>query len=164
MKQRPFVRRRAILVAAGVALFVAVLGGLSTDLGPWYAALHVPPWKPPDFLFGPAWTLIFALTALSAAHAWQCAPSRAYHDGILVFYSLNACLNVLWSLLFFRLHRPDWAGIEVVFLWSSIIVLMAFTGRFAVRAAVLLAPYLVWVTFAAALNVAIVRLNGPFGA
>jgi tryptophan-rich sensory protein len=79
-------------------------------------------------------------------------------------FALNGLLNVLWSLLFFRLRRPDWALFEVGLLWLSIVLLIALAGRHARRAGWLLLPYLVWVSFAAALNIAIVRLNGPFGA
>ncbi|RYF68792.1 MAG: tryptophan-rich sensory protein, partial [Comamonadaceae bacterium] len=70
---------------------------------------------------------------------------------------------VLWSLLYFRLRRPDWALVEVVFLWLSILVLMIALHRHAKLATWLLLPYLVWVTFAGLLNLATVRLNGPFG-
>ena len=72
-------------------------------------------------------------------------------------------LNVLWSLLFFRLHRPDWALIEVVFLWLSIGVLILFLAKVSRTASALLAPYLVWVSIAAALNYEVVKMNPPFG-
>jgi tryptophan-rich sensory protein len=73
-----------------------------------------------------------------------------------------AFLNVLWSLLFFRLRRPDWALVEVGFLWLSILALMIVLFRYSRLAGLLLLPYLVWVGFAGALNFAVVRLNGPF--
>jgi tryptophan-rich sensory protein len=76
---------------------------------------------------------------------------------------LNAFLNVSWSLLFFRLRRPDWALAEVGMLWLSILVLLVFLGRVSRTSGWLLVPYLAWVAFAAALNLAVVRLNGPFG-
>lgn len=154
-------RRRAVLVAAIAALGVALLGGLSTDIGPWYAGLRQPPWKPPDAAFGPAWTLIFALTALAGVSAWRGAsPQR--RSAVLIVFALNAFLNVLWSLLFFRLRRPDWAFGEVLFLWSSILLMMVVCWRCSRTAVLLLLPYLAWVTFAATLNLEVVRLNGPF--
>ena len=121
-------RAKAVGTAALAALGVAVLGGLSTDIGPWYAGLRKPPWQPPDWLFGPVWTLIYALTAAAAVRAWLAAGPRA-HGGLLSAYALNAFLNVLWSLLFFRMHRPDWAVVEVVFLWASIVLLIVVTRR-----------------------------------
>ena len=82
---------------------------------------------------------------------------------MLVLFGFNAFTNVLWSLLFFRLRRPDWALAEVSFLWLSILLLIVYLGRFSPRSGWLLAPYLAWVSFAAVLNLAVVRLNGPFG-
>jgi tryptophan-rich sensory protein len=156
-------RWKAIAWAAAAAFGVAILGGLSTDIGPWYRSLAEPPWKPPDFLFGPAWTLIYACAAIAGVRAWQRADTRARRDGLLGLFALNAFLNVLWSLLFFRLRRPDWALAEVGFLWLSILLLIVFLGRFSRASGWLLAPYLAWVSFAAALNLAVVRLNAPFG-
>jgi tryptophan-rich sensory protein len=152
-----------IVVAALAATTVAVLGGLMTELGTWYYDLRQPAWKPPDWLFGPAWTALFALIALAGIRAWQDAPDRRMREWLLALFALNAFLNVLWSLLFFRLRRPDWALVEVGFLWLSIVVLIAVLARWSRPAAWLLAPYLAWVTFAAALNAAVVRLNAPFG-
>lgn len=156
-------RLRPVIVAALAALAVAVLGGLMTDIGPWYRSLVQPAWKPPDWLFGPAWTLIYGLTAAAGVLAWRRTPKGAPRDSMLALFALNAFLNVLWSLLYFRLRRPDWALAEVVFLWLSILVLMIALHRHARMATWLLLPYLVWVTFAGLLNLATVRLNGPFG-
>jgi tryptophan-rich sensory protein len=142
---------------------VAVLGALMTDLGPWYAGLRQPPWKPPDWAFGPVWTTIFALAAAAGVIGWRHAPSRASRELLLLLFALNCFLNVFWSLLFFRLHRPDWALLEVPFLWLSVLALIVVLARHARVAAWLLAPYLVWVTIAAVLNWQTVRLNGPFG-
>ena len=156
-------RWRPILIAAGAALSVAVLGALMTDLGPWYAGLKQPAWKPPDAAFGPIWTTIFALSATAGVIGWRRAPSKAQREWLLVLFAANGFLNVLWSLLFFRLHRPDWSMLEVPVLWLSVLALMLLLSRFAKLAAWLLAPYLVWVAIAAALNWQTIQLNGPFG-
>ncbi len=148
-------------MAVLLTLAVAGLGGWATQLGPWYAALKQPPWKPPDAAFGPAWTLIFTLTAWAAVRVWQrCA--GAVRRRFAAALALNAALNVLWSVLFFTLRRPDWALAEVVLLWASVALLAALAWPVDRRAALLLAPYLVWVAFAGALNAAVVRLNAPF--
>lgn len=149
----------AVLLAAMAALVLAVLGFLATDLSGWYQALEKPVWQPPDWLFGPVWTLIYALAALAGVSAWQGAPGTAGRNRILLLFAINAFLNVLWSLLFFRLHRPDWALIEVAFLWLSIVALIFGLRPFSKASTWLLAPYLLWVTFAAVLNATIVRLN-----
>ena len=157
-------RWKPVLVAAAAALFVAVLGALMTDLGPWYLSLRQPPWKPPDWAFGPVWTTIFALAAAAGVIGWRRAPRRATRELLLLLFAMNGFLNVLWSLLYFRLHRPDWALIQVPFLWLSVLALIVVLARYARVAAWLLAPYLVWVTIAAVLNWQTVQLNGPFGA
>ncbi len=153
---------RPVATAAVAAFAVAGVGALMTDLSPWYYALEQPAWKPPDWLFGPAWTLIFALCAVAGFRAWVGMSSRSQREWMLAAFACNAFLNVFWSLLFFRLQRPDWALLEVGALWLSILVLMAILGRHSRANAALLLPYLAWVSFAAVLNLAVVRLNGPF--
>jgi benzodiazapine receptor len=151
-----------ILIAALSATAVAALGALMTDLGPWYMSLRKPSWQPPDWLFGPVWTLIFGLCALSGYIAWRNAPNRGGRDGIIGLFALNGFLNILWSTIFFRLRRPDWALVEVGLLWFSIFLMIIVLMRYSKTASLLLLPYLGWVTFAGALNWAVVRLNAPF--
>jgi tryptophan-rich sensory protein len=150
-------------VAAAAALFVAVMGGLMTDIGPWYDSLRKPSWQPPGWLFGPVWTAIFALVAFAGAEAWRRARRGRDRQFLVLLFSVNGFLNVLWSLLFFRLHRPDWALVEVAALWVSILALIVVLRRYARGSAWLLVPYLLWVTFAAILNWTVVQLNAPFG-
>ncbi len=151
-----------IAVAAVSAIVVAGAGAWLTALGPWYASLRVPSWKPPDWAFGPVWTTIFTLTAIAGVLAWNAAPEGPERTWLLAAFALNGVLNIAWSGLFFRLERPDWALIEVAALWLSVAVLIVAVGRHSGLGAVLLVPYLVWVGIAAALNWSIVRLNGPF--
>jgi tryptophan-rich sensory protein len=147
------------LVAGGVALAVALVGGLATDVGTWYRELKKPSWNPPDWLFGPAWTLIYALTAWSAARAWLNAPEADRLLLVLAPFAANAGLNAAWSVLFFTVKRPDWALIEVGALWLSIVALIVIVLPIDRQSALLLVPYLVWVSFAATLNAKIVALN-----
>jgi len=149
-------------VAALVTSVIAALGATITDLGPWYQGLVQPSWAPPPIVFGPAWTLIFGLTAISAATAWVATPDRSAGDAVIGLFALNGFLNLLWSFLFFRMHRPDLAGIEVWLLWASIAALIVVVRRYSRTSAWLLVPYLLWVTFAAVLNEAVVLLNMPF--
>jgi tryptophan-rich sensory protein len=157
MMQRSIVK--PILVAALAATLVAGLGTTMTDLGPWYQGLRKPSWQPPDWLFGPAWTIIFACAAWAAATAWRDARSRSDRDLLIILFCINGLLNVGWSLLFFRLQRLDLALIEVGGLWLSIVALMVTTMRYSRSAALLLLPYLIWVSFAAVLNWAVWTLN-----
>jgi tryptophan-rich sensory protein len=153
----------ASMVTAAVSAFgTAAVGGLVTEIGPWYRALRKPPWQPPDWLFGPVWTLIFSAIAVSMVLAWKPAVTAGARAAIVVAFGANLALNVLWSFLFFGRKRPDRALVEVVALWLSIVVLIAVVRPRSSLGAWLLVPYLLWVSFAAVLNRAIVRLNGPF--
>jgi benzodiazapine receptor len=152
----------AILVAVLGTVALIAFGALATELGPWYYALKQPSWKPSDLWFGPVWTTIFTLSAWAGLRAWGGAAEGPPRFWLLAAFVLNAVLNVLWSVLFFRLRRPDWALIEVVGLWLSIALLMAVCALHDGWSAWLLLPYLLWVGFAACLNLAVVRLNGPF--
>ena len=149
-------------VAAVTTLLIAALGATITVLGPWYYGLVQPAWAPPDIVFGPAWTLIFGICAMAAATAWLAAPDENNRDVVIGLFAFNGFLNLLWSFLFFRLQRPDLAAFQVWVLWVSIALLIAVCWRFSKGGALLLVPYLAWVTFAGALNMAVVTHNGPF--
>ena len=151
-----------VAVAGGIAILVSASGALLTQLGPWYYALKRPAWQPPDWLFGPVWTTIFILATLAAVLAWRRAQTAVQRRRVVLLFVLNIAFNLLWSLLFFRLQRPDWALFEVPLLWLSIAALMAGLAPLTRTATRLLLPYLGWVSFAALLNLAIVRLNAPF--
>ena len=162
MTSRAVRRSKPVIAAAVAAIAVAALGALATDLGPWYQGLRKPAWMPPDWLFGPAWTLIFGSAALSGIIAWNSTADASRRRRLLVLFAVNGVLNVLWSAFFFRVQRPDWALIEVAFLWLSILLLILYLATWSRQSAWLLAPYLLWVTFAAALTAAVARLNAPF--
>jgi benzodiazapine receptor len=152
-----------IIVAALIVVLMLGIGGAMTTVGPWYRGLRKPRWNPPDWLFGPAWTIILGLAAWSGVLAWMNAPSPTSHLLISVVFGINIALHMLWSPLFFNLQRPDWALIEIPFLWLSIAALMVIVSSGSDLAPWLLLPYLLWVAFAAILNATIVRLNRPFG-
>lgn len=152
-----------IVIAASLALVTAVVGGSITVLDDWYYSLRQPEWAPPDYMFGIIWTSIFALIAVSGVLAWEKARTRREVEVILGLFALNGFLNLGWSFLFFRMHRPDLAFYELIALWISIVVLMVFCRRFSNWSALLLVPYLIWVTTAGVLNYQVVQLNGPFG-
>lgn len=152
-----------LLVAFVLSYATAGIGAALTELGPWYFALRHPSWKPPDAAFGVIWSTIFTLCAISAWLAWQAADTPALRRRVAWLFGINALLNIVWSALYFKLQRPDWALFEVVFLWLSILVLMVGLWRLSRWASWLLVPYAVWVAVAALLNLQTVGLNGPFG-
>ena len=148
---------------ASGGIVVAGAGAFLTELSPWYRALRKPSWQPPDWLFGPAWTVILALASVSA-YPGLAATRRTATAGCwsMALFVANGVLNLLWSPLFFKLRRPDWALWEVPLLWLSILVPIVLLAPISRTASLLLLPYLLWVSFAAFLNLTIVRLNAPF--
>jgi tryptophan-rich sensory protein len=152
-----------IIVAAVITILVLGVGGAMTTVGPWYRELRKPSWNPPDWLFGPAWTLILGLAAWAGVLGWTEAGGSAQRTVVAGLFGVNIVFHLLWSPLFFNLRRPDWALMEVPFLWLSVLALIVALAPISALASWLLAPYLVWVAFAAYLNLVIVRMNPPFG-
>ncbi len=152
-----------VIVAAAITILIAGAGTTMTELGPWYKGLKQPSWAPPDWAFGVIWTLVFSFITLAAVSAWRRAPNRRAAETLIGLFAFNGFLNLLWSFMFFKMHRPDWAVFEVGLLWLSILALIIVTARYATTAALLLAPYLVWVSIAALLNYQVVMLNRSFG-
>jgi tryptophan-rich sensory protein len=147
-----------------VLLFVcfAVAGagaGVTTpSIAGWYASLSKPTWTPPNWLFGPVWTLLYLSMAVAAWLVWL----RTDRKNVVVplgLFGIQLFLNGLWSWLFFGYHHPGAAFIDVVALWVTIAVVALVFWRFSVPAGLLFLPYLAWVSYAAALNFAIWRLN-----
>ncbi|QNE05937.1 TspO/MBR family protein [Croceicoccus marinus] len=151
-----------ISFAAVWAIVLLAGGALLTPIGDWYRGLGKPRWQPPDWLFGPAWTIILGLAAWAFVLCWDAAAQRGDTAFLLALYLVNGVVHFLWSPLFFKARRPDWALIEVPFLWLSVLSLCVFLREWSVLASWLVVPYLAWVSFAAVLNWSIVRLNGPF--
>jgi len=153
----------SLIVSLTAAMMVCGAGGLATDIGPWYRTLRKPSWQPPNWLFGPAWTIILGLAGWSASLAWDAADGPDLRRKVIILFAVNALFHFAWSPLFFRLHRPDWAFYEVTFLWFSVLAFIIGVAPLSALAAWIVVPYLLWVTFASYLNLTVIRLNGPFG-
>lgn len=155
------------MLTIAVAVFITIstlgIGGVMTEVGPWYRDLRKPSWNPPNWLFGPAWTVILGLACWAGIAAWNAAPGPGSKLLVAGLFGANVVFHMLWSPLFFTWKRPDWALIEVPFLWASILALIIGLEPFSPLSSWLLLPYLLWVSFATFLNYTIVRLNPPFG-
>lgn len=145
------------LALAAVTALVAAVGGIATTpaIPTWYAHLAKPSFNPPNWLFGPVWSLLYAMMAVAAwrvvrqGHAWR----------ELAVYLFQLALNLGWSLIFFGAHRIGAALVEIGCLWLAIAATLALFWRRDRPGGLLLAPYLAWVSFAALLNLALWRLN-----
>ena len=124
----------------------------------WYAALDKPPWQPPGWAFGPAWTTLYALIAAGSARALDRA-TPAERRSLGTALGVNLVLNTGWTWVFFTGHRPRWALAEILVLEASTLDLVRRTGRVDPVAARLLTPYAAWVGFATALTASIARRN-----
>lgn len=150
-----------LLLWVVLCLAAGGLGGLVTTpaIPTWYAQLEKPTWTPPDWLFGPAWTTLYLLMAVAAWLVWRRGGFAAQRRPLTVFL-VQLALNAAWSFLFFGLRNPGLALAEIVVLWVMIVATLLAFRRVSTVAALLLVPYLLWVTFAAALNFEVWRLNG----
>jgi benzodiazapine receptor len=156
---RPSSARSAVALAGWVAVTyaAAAMGGLFLP-GDWYAHLQKPAWNPPNWIFGPAWTALYTIMAVTAWLVWK-RGGFAGQRRALLFFLLQLLFNALWSPLFFGLHLPGLAFVDLVLLWLALLATLATFWKAHRLAGAMLLPYLAWVTFAGALNFAIWRLN-----
>jgi translocator protein len=158
------------LVIALVAPFVAAaVGGAATSssVSTWYKTLKKPSWNPPPWIFGPVWTLLYALMGVASWLVWKEGRSgnedgfstSAESQAALKLYGVHLVFNALWSILFFGLRRIGWATAEIAVLWSLIAATLTRFYRINPLAGMLLVPYLLWGSFASVLNIKLWQLN-----
>jgi benzodiazapine receptor len=144
------------IVLTGAAAAIGAVA--SSDAGSFYAELSRPAWAPPASVFGPVWTVLYVLMAVAAWLVWREA-GAAGRAGALVLYVFQLILNALWSVLFFGQHLGLLAFIDILVLLGLIVATGIAFWRVRKLSAALLAPYLLWVSFASALNYAVWQLN-----
>lgn len=155
-----------LIIAIVVSELAGIIGSVFTapSIAGWYAGIVKPAINPPAWVFGPVWTTLFALMGIAAFLVWS-SYTRASADkkkGVkvaLILFGGQLVLNTLWSIIFFGLHSPGGAFIEIVFLWLAIIATIVAFAKISKPAAWLLLPYILWVSFAMYLNYAIWALN-----
>ena len=152
-----------VLLAASVALTIvaAVVGGIITasPVQTWYQTIQKPSWNPPNWLFGPAWTILYLLMAVALWRVWRLGWGEGGVRLAVILFLVQLVLNVLWSLVFFGLRQPGWAVLEIAVLWGFILATLITFYRLERLAGLLLIPYLAWVTFAGILNGVVWQLN-----
>jgi tryptophan-rich sensory protein len=148
----------ALFGFVGACFLVAMSGALFRP-GQWYEVLDKPPWTPPNWLFGPVWMVLYAMIAVSGWIVWR---EVGLAPGVFAVYLAQLLLNGAWSGIFFGMRRMRLALYEVALLWLSIAANIAVFYPISGLAALLLVPYLCWVTIAAALNYEVVRRNPAY--
>lgn len=142
------------VVFIGLVL-AGAFSGAAFKPGAWYESLHKPSWTPPDWLFPVAWGVLYAAIAWAGVLVWEAGGwSMA-----LVFWGAQWAFNIAWSWLFFGRRRMDQAFLDVVLLWLSIVGFILCAWNVSTLASLLFVPYLIWVTIAASLNLAVWRRN-----
>ncbi len=151
----------ALLVAVLIPQVVAALSAWSTfgAVRDWYPSLVRPVIAPPSWVFGPVWTLLYLMMGIASWLVWE-RRGRDPRVGIaLGLYAVQLLINGLWSPVFFTLHALGWAVVVIVALWVLIAATLRAFWQVSRPAGAMLVPYLLWVTFATALNVEFWRLN-----
>lgn len=146
-----------LVISIIIPFIASAIGSLFTvsSIDSWYSSLVTPSFNPPNWIFGPVWTILYLLMGISLYLVW----SKKVDVIALSVFGTQLVLNTLWSILFFGLHLPLVAFIEIIILWIAILANIIVFYRTSKEAAYLLMPYLIWVSFAAVLNLAIVILN-----
>lgn len=156
--RRGVVRSGLVLGVWLAVCFGAAVFGAQFMPGAWYAGLRKPAWNPPNWIFGPVWTALYAMMAVAAWLVWRRVGWRVGARPLGTFL-VQLILNAIWSAIFFGLQRPAFAFAEIVLLWVAILATVLGFRRVSPVAAWLLVPYLAWVSFAAVLNFSLWRLN-----
>jgi len=160
ISRRPWLALTGFIAASFLA---GAIGSSATfpNVRTWYPLLNKPSWNPPGWIFGPVWTCLYVLMGVAIWRAWRAGTNegRPSRRPLVTGYFVQLGLNALWSVLFFGLRQPGWALVDIIVLWGLLVWLLAGLGRADRLAGVLWAPYLLWVSFATVLNLAIVRLN-----
>ena len=158
----PLARQRQIVGLIGwlfVSFIAAAIGAAaSVHAGLFYTRLDRPDWAPPPWLFGPVWTVLYALMGIAAWLVWRVDGFRANKSALTLFL-VQLALNALWSWLFFGWHRGALAFANILVLWVLIAATLVAFWRSRPLAGALLAPYLLWVSFASVLNYSVWQLN-----
>jgi translocator protein len=149
-----------VIVSVVIAQMAGVIGSFFTVSGvqSWYSFLEKPFFSPPNWLFAPAWITLYTLMGIAAFLIWQ-KRKEVNAKTALCLYGAQLVLNALWSIVFFGLHSPFWAFLVIVVLWLLILLTMVKFWKIRRAAGILFIPYILWVSFASVLNLAVWQLN-----
>lgn len=149
-----------LIISIAFTLGFGSLGGFFTvpEITTWYATLQKPSFNPPNYLFGPVWTILYLLMGISFYIIWQQSPSPNKSKAVILFL-IQFILNFCWSILFFKNHLIFWALVEIIAMWFFILLTIIVFGKLNKIASWLLVPYISWVSFATLLNFALWKLN-----
>lgn len=156
-----FKQATGIVVAIAICELAGGIGAIFTtpSIATWYSTLVKPSFTPPSWLFGPVWTLLYALMGIAAFVVWNKGWNRPDVRTAVYIFVFQLLLNIMWSVIFFGLHNPLAAFVNIIVLWVAILTTIISFGRISRTAMWLLLPYILWVSFAAVLNYSLWVLN-----
>lgn len=150
-----------LAVSLALCFLAGFVGSIFTtpSIATWYADLTKPSFNPPNWIFGPVWTILYIMMAISFYLVWQKGTKDKIVQTSLFAFILQLVLNVLWSIVFFGMHSPLWGFIVIILLWIAILTTIVCFFKVSKTAGYILIPYLLWVSFAAVLNYSVLILN-----
>ena len=150
-----------LLLFIAICQIAGLVGAIFTfsAIPTWYAALNKPWFNPPNFLFGPVWTILYTLMGISAYLIYQKKVKKNEVTKELNVFWFQLALNSLWSIVFFGLKNPPLAFVEILILWGAILITILRFYKISKTSAYLMIPYLLWVSFASILNLSVAILN-----
>ena len=158
-QRRPRAQALGLAGWLAVSFIAAAIGSIaSVQAGPFYTALVRPDWAPPPDVFGPVWTILYALMGIAAWLVWRVGGFRAARAALSLFL-VQLAVNALWSWLFFAWHLGALAFVDILLLWVLVLATLVAFWRIRPLAGAMLVPYLLWISFAAALNLSVWQLN-----
>ncbi|MDD4412545.1 MAG: tryptophan-rich sensory protein [Patescibacteria group bacterium] len=158
MKISSFFKLSSAIIICELA---GIVGSLFTtpSIATWYKSLAKPALNPPSWIFAPVWTTLFILMGVAIFLIWEKGFKVKKVKIALIIFAAQLVLNVFWSIIFFGLHNPGAAFVEIIFLWLAILLTIIYFFKISKPAAYLLIPYILWVTFASYLNYSIWQLS-----
>jgi len=148
-----------LIISIAISYLAGIIGSLSGPADSWYIGLVKPSFNPPNWIFGPAWLTLYTLMGVALCLVWTAKAKKDLKKLAIIAFSAQLMLNAAWSIIFFGLHSPLFAFMDIILLWLGILLTIILFYRVSKPASYLLVPYLLWVSFAAVLNYMIMILN-----
>ena len=165
MKQKSDLKNSKTLLLLFISIVLCQLAGLIgaiftfSAIPTWYSTLAKPSFSPPNFIFGPVWTILYTLMGISLFLIWRKGLRKTKVRKAVKIFMIHLFFNAIWSIIFFGFRNPGVAFVEIVMLWFLIVLTIKRFWKIDKLAAYLLLPYLLWVSFASFLNFTVWKLN-----
>ena len=150
-----------LIISLLIPLVTGFVSGFFTSSGVkgWYATANKPSFNPPGWIFAPVWTFLYILMGIALYLVWKSEPAGKWKKKALTAFAVQMVLNFFWSFIFFYAQEPGWAFAEIIAMWLMIALTIFYFGKISRTAALLLVPYIAWVSFASVLNYFIWQMN-----